>query len=187
MALIVETGLGVADADSYNTLAQLEQIAADRGWIDWINELVAAKKEAAAREAALYLDTISRYKGRRLKANQGLEFPREGLVDWDGTPITGLPSRVRRAHALLARRALAAPLYSDLDRGGRIASESVAGAVSISYFQDAPSGLVFREAMQLLAPFVRDDRLLAVPGALAPIDPATETFRIGQFDGRDGE
>ena len=187
MPLIVETGTGVTDADSYNTLPQLAQIASDRGWQDWLDEPDAAKREAAAREAALYLDTISRYKGRRLTPDQGLEFPRDGLVDWDGTPIVGLPARVRRAHALLARRALGAPLYSDLDRGGRIASESVAGAVSVSYFQDAPAGLVFREAMQLLAPFVRDDRLLAATQPLPPIDPEAETFRIGQFDGRDGQ
>lgn len=183
MTLIVQTASGLSTADSYQTLLELDAYAEARGWADWLSA-DDEKKEAAAREATIYLDTIARYKGVRVNADQSTEFPRADLVDWSGYTITGVPGRVKRAHSLLAYRALSEGLYVDLDRGGAIASESV-GPVSVSYRGDAPIGKMFREAMQLLAQYVRDPTELHMPypGGTSK----GETFAVGMHDGGESD
>lgn len=183
MALIVQTNAGLSTADSYQSIVELDAYAEARGWADWVSA-DDERKEAAAREATIYLDTVARYKGVRLTADQSTEFPREGLVDWSGYTIAGVPGRVKRAHSLLALRALNEGLYVDLDRGGQIVSESVAG-ISVSYRPDAPIGKTFREAMQLLSQYVRDvmDLDMPHPGGVSG-DPI---FSIGMHDGEGGQ
>lgn len=180
MALIVQNDTGtVALADSYQSLAELTAYATARGWTAWLSATV-DKTEQAAREATLYLDTVVRYKGAQLTAGQATEWPREGVSDWSSRDVTGIPSRIKRAHSLLAFRALSESLYVDLDRGGRIASESVSG-VSVSYFADAPEGKAFREAMALIEPFVREKNALFVGNATP--EPEAGMFSIGMHDG----
>ena len=181
MTLIVQTAAGLSTADSYQSLAEMEAYAEARGWADWLAAGEDAQ-EAAAREATLYIDTITRYRGIRLNADQSTEFPREGLSDWSGYTITGVPARVKRAHSLLALRALGEGLYVDLDRGGQVVAESVAG-ISVSYRPDAPIGKTFREAMQLLAQYVRGPADLYMPhGGDAAADGM---FSVGMHDGED--
>lgn len=182
MALIVQTADGLSTADSYQTLAEMDAYAEARGWADWVDADDDAK-EAAAREATLYLDTIARYRGVRLNADQSTEFPRTGLTDWSGYAVTGVPFKVKRAHSLLALRALGEGLYVDLDRGGKVIGESVAG-ISVSYAADAPIGKTFREAMQLLAQYVQSGDLYMPLGAEPAVDGM---FRIGIHDGPDAE
>lgn len=181
MALTVEDGTGLSVADSYVALTYADAYAEARAWADW-EAAGDDEKESALRQAAVYIDTIARYKGVRLKADQEREFPRSGLTDWSSYPVTGLPKRVRDAAVELARKALTESLYVDLDRGGQVASESV-GPVSVSYFNGAPVGKMFRAAMQLLEPYVRDKSALYVSGA--PASASGENFALGMHDGSD--
>lgn len=156
MTLSVQDDAGsVSGADAYVSQGAFETHAESRNRVltSYTDEAI----EAAIRAATQYIDTISRYKGVRGSSAQTTEFPRTGLVDWSGYEVTGLPQRVKDATCELAWASLSSGenLYVDLDRGGRVASESV-GPISVSYFSDAPAGKLYRGAMALLKPFTRD-------------------------------
>lgn len=154
MVLVVEDGTGKADAASYVDAAGLAAYAAANGYD--LGTADTARQEQALRKATRYLDTFRRYKGQRLVASQRLEFPRSGLSDWSGLVVEGVPARVMDACCELAVANLAGvSLYQNLDRGGAIRSESV-GPISVTYADGAPAGMVFAEAENLVAPFVRD-------------------------------
>jgi hypothetical protein len=156
MTLAAQNDAGaVADADSYLSQAAFETYSENRNRV--LSAFSDEAIEAALRAATQYIDTISRWRGTRLGAGQSTEFPRAGLADWSSYAVTGVPKRVKDACAELAWASLAAgeELYVDLDRGGRVASESV-GPISVSYFADAPAGKSYRAAMQLLKQYMRD-------------------------------
>lgn len=156
MALIVQDDAGsVAGADAYVALTAFDSFAEKRNRD--VSPYSDEAKEAAIRAATQYIDTVSRYKGIRGSSGQTTEFPRTGLVDWSGWAADGVPARVKDACCELTWASLSSgeDLYVDLDRGGRVASESV-GPISVSYFADAAAGKVYRSAMNLLKPFVRD-------------------------------
>lgn len=154
MALIVEDGTGKADADSYVSLAAFKAYCDGRGYS--YGTTSDAVLEQKLRLATDYVDTIFRYKGVRLIASQAREFPRTSLIDFSGYEVTGLPPRVVRATCELAFKGITEDLYVDLDRGGRVTSESV-GPISVSYAPDAPAGKMFRFAENLLKPYIRGD------------------------------
>lgn len=155
MSLTVEDGSKVAGADSYGSLAAFKTWADGRGR-DY-SAHADAVIEAKLRLAYDYINTVRRFKGyiAQNSAQTGA-FPREGLTDWDGRTVTGVPQRVVWANFELAWAQLEGgeDLYQNLDRGGRVASESV-GPISTSYFADAPAGKTFMAAMKLLDPYAR--------------------------------
>jgi hypothetical protein len=160
MALIIEDGTGLADADAYISVVDFKAYCDGRGMS------YAGKSdtdiEISLRKAAAYIDTVKRYKGSRISASQALEFPRSGLSDFGGLTITGVPKRVKDASAELAFKAFDTDLHKDLDRGGKVVSESV-GPISVTYANDAPVGKMFTSAMRLLEPFFRDSGDLGRP------------------------
>lgn len=155
MALIVEDGTGKSDAESYVSVAEF------KGFCDGWGYSYAGKTdteiEQKLRQATAYVDTKFRYKGVRTLAAQALEFPRSGCVDWSGLEATGVPGRVKRATNELAFKAFSGNLSEDLDRGGRVKSESV-GPISTTYADDAPAGRVFMQAKGFLDPYIRDPK-----------------------------
>lgn len=155
MALIVEDGTGKADADSYGSLADFKTWADGRGRV-YTAIYADAQIEAALRDGFQYINTARRYKAITLTSTQAGEFPRDGLTDWNGRTVTGVPQRVIWANFELAWAKLTsgADLFQDQERGGRVASESV-GPISVSYFADAPSQKTFTAAMKLLDPYAR--------------------------------
>lgn len=159
MSLTVENGTGLADADAYISLADWKSWADGRGrsYADHDDAAI----EAAIREGFQYVNTVQRYKAMTLTAAQSGEFPREGLTDWNGRTVEGVPQRVVWANAELAYARLIGgeDLFQILDRGGRVASESV-GPISVSYFDDAPAGKTFLAAMKLLEPYAREKNQL---------------------------
>ena len=157
MALIVEDGTGLLDADAYVSVAQFKEWCGNRGY-RW-EEAEDFQIEEQLRLATGWIDTYQRYKGTRLKAEQTLEFPRDNLVDWSSHTILGVPHRVKQACCELAFKGLSEPLYVDQDRGGMTTSESV-GPISVSYSPDAPTGKVFTFAANLLKPYARDPKQL---------------------------
>lgn len=152
MAIVVENGTGMADAESYLSVAAFKDYCDKWGYA--YGTTTDAVIEQKLRQATNFIDTIFRYKGTRLLASQALEYPRDGLTDWSGFDITGVPQRVAKATAELAFKALTESLYTDLDRGGMVTSESV-GPLSVSYADGAPVGKVYRFAENLLKPYIR--------------------------------
>lgn len=166
MPLIVENGTGLTNADAYVSLAEFKEWSSNRGyrWEDAEDFAI----ENSIRLASGYIDTIGRYKGSRLVATQTLEFPRADLIDWSDYTVTGVPHRVKQACCELAYKGLSEPLYKDLDRGGRVTSESV-GPISVSYADNAPAGKVFMFAKNLLEPYLRDPDTLAYEPMATPV------------------
>lgn len=76
MAFVVETGAGIANANSYTSEEMLEEYADDRG----ITPAASDNVEAALIRATTYIDSYrARFPGyRRFGRAQGLEWPRIG-------------------------------------------------------------------------------------------------------------
>lgn len=153
MALTVEDGTGLTNADSYLSLAAFK--AQCDAWGYSYAGKTDPQLEVALRQASAYIDTKWRYKGNRLTAGQALEFPRSDLYDWSSYAVTGVPTRVKQAVAELAFKGLSASLHEDLDRGGMVTSEAV-GPIKVTYSDKAPAGKTFTAAQSFLAPYIRD-------------------------------
>lgn len=77
MTLIIEDGTGIVGAESYISVADAQSRAALFGWDFPTDETEA---EQVLRQGALYLEQYrNRYQGYKLKATQGLQFPRVGV------------------------------------------------------------------------------------------------------------
>lgn len=138
MALTVEDGTGVPEADSYLEIADIAAYATKRGLSFSTADAPAA--EAAARRAATWLDATyrDRLPGVRLAGRgQGLEWPRKAAVDSYGTelPSDEVPSEWIYAFCEVAVRELAQPgsLSPDVVIGRVKKSVSISGAVSVTY------------------------------------------------------
>ena len=138
MALTVETGAVVANAESYVTVAEADTYWSYRNNGTWAAAAPAAK-EAALREATQFLDGSYKWAGSLVSSAQKLLWPRVVGIDRSGREIssTSIPSAIKSAQCELALEALGGRLMASLERGGAVASESV-GALSVSYFQGAP-------------------------------------------------
>ena len=177
MSLVVEDGTGLAEADAYVSLAELKTYWLNRG-VDLTDTSEDDQLEAKVREATDYIDTIGRIKGGRATGTQALEFPRTQCLDWSGYEVTGLPARVKKACAELVYKALTTgqTLYADAARGGKVRSESV-GPISVTYADDAPTGTVFTQAMNLLAP------LMVGPGGSKKAVPVVSSSAVAASSG----
>lgn len=132
MALVVETGEGLPDAEAYISVADAEAYLASRGNTAW-GELSEPAKEASLRQGADYLAAMyaSRWCGHRTTDGQALDWPRTGH---DGVPVA-----LARANAELAARASLGPLMAD--EGAAVQSEKV-GPISVTYAGRGNTGAV---------------------------------------------
>jgi hypothetical protein len=88
-------------------------------------------KEAAIREATIYLETSYSWKGVIEIDTQALAWPREGVTDREGREVSGLPQRVIDACCELAVMKLSAALVTSRTEGE--VQALTAGSVSITY------------------------------------------------------
>lgn len=129
MALTVEDGTGLAEADAYASIATVDAYATARSLSAWTG--TDAVKEAAIREATVYLDTSYLWKGSIEVETQALAWPREGATDREGRAVDGLPARVVDACCELAVLKMSAGLVTSQSEAE---VESLqAGSVSITY------------------------------------------------------
>lgn len=164
--LIVEDGTGLATANTYVSLADVELYFEDRGITAWTG--TDALKEAALIRATFALDGLygTKWYGDRSSSTQALDWPRTNAWDKDGYGLTGVPYKVVYACCEAALLELTTPgaLTLAQSRGGMIKSESV-GPVAVSYFNNAPSGTVYASIKNHLERVVRgSSRLLFVRG-----------------------
>lgn len=123
MAIVVEDGTGLADAETYVSVSDCKAYLDARGRVSW-GQLAEAAQEASLRNAADYLDARygSRLQGYRLKTTQALYWPREGVefdnTVWDPAP---LPTPLIRACCeAAALSASGTDLFQPLERGGQV-------------------------------------------------------------------
>lgn len=158
MSLIVETGAGSPDSESYVSVADATTYHASRGNAAWAALATDALREQALRKATDYIAQQYRgkWKGYRSNTTQALDWPRRAVPIEDSAivnyiPFNSIPEEVKNACCELALRASAADLSPDLERA--TASESV-GSLSVTYVQGAPQNTVYRAIDQLLRPLL---------------------------------
>jgi hypothetical protein len=130
MALIVEDGSIVKDAEAYATVAEVAAYLVARGVTTW-GAMALPDQESSIRRATDYLVQTyrGRWKGARLRFDQALDWPRQGVTVDDSENIAGsgsmaylvpynvVPREVKNACAEMALRAAAGPLLDDLGQG----------------------------------------------------------------------
>lgn len=169
MALVVEDGTGLANADSYVSLTDAAAYATARG-LTWTG--TDAEKEVALRVATSFIDANyrGRFSGRRLRGYaQALEWPRSyaytALDPPEAIASDAVPREVVAATVEVASRERANPgsMSPDVTTSQIIKKVSVEGAVSVEYADPGGAydqGVVITSLDGILAPI-----LVAAAGA----------------------
>lgn len=143
MALTVEDGTGLANAESYASVSD-----ADTYWLNRPVSALAApwaaattgNKEASLRTATAYLDASYAFKGTIATDEQALQWPRVEVYNSRATELTDVvPTKVIQATIELAARALSGDLLPDTTRGGQVKCERV-DKIEVEYMDGAPAG-----------------------------------------------
>lgn len=136
--LIVETGAGLTNANSFASVAEADTYHEDRNNTSWA-EADNADKEAALIKATQYLvlTYYGMWSGERVNRLQSLPWPRFDAFDADGFdyPSTIVPEPLKNATAELALRVIDGDenLVVDVDTSGEITAESVkVGPIAVS-------------------------------------------------------
>lgn len=166
MGLVVEDGTGISGADSYNSISDLDAYMRRLGYADWPvsdseqeEEGILARKEAAARKAALYLDSkyALRFSGMPTSPDQGLAWPRSKAIDYYGREISehSIPQAIKNAHAEVARLAFTGTQLSPQTSAGPLLKRKKIDVLEWEYdidsYAEAP---VFGWVDQVLLPLL---------------------------------
>ena len=163
MALTIETGAGVPGADSYQSvadiLAYLQKF--DPEGYTAFNALASNTQEVAARNGAAFIDDRyrNRWKGQRSHENQGLAWPRAGVMDFDGFCLDAnvLPPNLLKAHAEATLRASEADLQPDVGVERGIVRERKKLDVlekEVEYAGSKPTAIRYTKIDRLLADLI---------------------------------
>jgi len=136
MTLVVENGTGLANAESYISVADATTFHEAQGELGW-GELYLEVMEQSLRRATAYMVGVYRLRwlGYPTSDTQALDWPRQQVCPRGAIPGSVLsndtiPVSVKNACASLAWRAANADLLADYGR--LTASESI-GPISVSY------------------------------------------------------
>lgn len=155
MALVVEDGTGLPNAEAYISVTNADAYLLARGNAAW-SALTTEAKEQALRNGADYMIGVygSRWKGARKTAEQALDWPRTGVVanGFDVADDT-VPAAVARANAELAVRASAGELLGD--QGAQVKQETV-GPISVTYADGARQATRYAAVDGILGAYLRD-------------------------------
>ncbi|MGL6147747.1 MAG: DnaT-like ssDNA-binding protein [Plesiomonas sp.] len=154
--LIVETGSGLANADSYITLIDARALAEKYG-LTLPDDDTAA--EVALRNGAAYVDMQeARFSGERATWTQALAWPRTNASTAYGSDIQSdsIPPQVLKSQVCAAAEYGSGTDVRATDDGKAIASEEVTGAVAVSYFNNGKTGttVTITKAIDALKPLM---------------------------------
>lgn len=164
MALIVEDGTGLANAESYCSVAEATAYHGNIGNAAWASLASDTVREQCLRKATMYM--LQRYRpkwaGWRKTSTQALDWPRYNVpikdapVLYGGSPSyyddASVPQTVKDACASLALRAATATLFADESR--TVSSETV-GPISVTYDAYSGQAVKYKEIDTMLAPYFR--------------------------------
>ena len=156
MSLVVETGVGLADADSFISLEGARAFAAKFGITLPADDTAA---EVALRQGCQYVELQQKcFSGSRLTTTQALSWPRTGATNVYSFEYADgyMPKQLGFAQVYAAAEYAAGTDVRATDDGKSIASEEVTGAVAVSYFNNGKTGgsVVITRAMDELAPLL---------------------------------
>ena len=173
MALIIETGVGIAGADSYGTRAAYIAFA-----LAWYGEVIADTDAAdpAMRRAAAYMSSLT-WKGTRTFARaQSLALPRTGMTDCEAIAVGNneIPLDAIYAQFELARAEASSPgvLNPSLSRATATVIREKVDVIEIEYDTDNLTGtiadarIIVTAAMDRLKCYITNPTGRALPGAM---------------------
>lgn len=155
MAIVIEDGSGLPNAEAYISVANADAYFLARGSAAWA-ALTTEAKEQALRNGADYMAGVygPRWKGSRKTAEQALDWPRTGVVaNGFAVPDDVVPAAVARANAELAVRASAGPLLGD--QGAAVKQETV-GPITVVYQDGAKQSTRYAAVDGMLGAYLRD-------------------------------
>lgn len=163
MSIIVETGAGVAGANSFVSLEDYEAYALALG--------VDSCAESDLIKSGAYLNSLdSQFAGMRVSRDQAMAWPRVGqdggylwLGGFEYLP-TEIPSALRQAQLILALEVQAGSDLFNPESRQVVIRESVAGAVDVSYSDKAGAMGLRQSGAEPLLRF-----LMAAPGYGIPL------------------
>ena len=132
--LIIEDGSLPEDANAYFDVAYLKKYCKLHG-----SNAFEGKTDEEIEQCIIkntqYVNSIYNWKGERYDDKQSMAFPRENIVV-DGVRCCGIPKCLKSAicEACIIGTASGSLFRVDNEKG-EVASESVGGAISLSYFQ----------------------------------------------------
>jgi len=153
VTLVVETGGGLSNAESYASVADLDACAVAHGSPATWSAAGAEAKEAALRYATAWLDGRYEWDGSILSTAQALGWPRSGASDPDGRELSGIPARLVRLTCQAALYHLEESLAAPLPRGGAVKREKV-GPLEVEYADGAPASRGFHYLDDLADPLL---------------------------------
>lgn len=160
MALVHETGAGLANAESYISVADADARQTALGNTNW-GDLTTDEKEQALRRATSFMEQAyrTRWVGQRLSIEQALSWPRYDVcVDGFYVESTTVPVDVANACADLALKAAAADLNADLTRS--VVRKKI-GPLETEYDRNSPQSIRYRAVDMALAPYLKGSSAMA--------------------------
>lgn len=145
MSIVVEDGTGLANANSYVSVADADAYHSARGNSAWTESSTSPDqgKTAALIRATTFIDGHyrGRWPGTPLNGrDQALAWPRENATDAEGNDVASdeVPREIIATTCEAALRELQSPgsLQPDLERGGAI-RRLKAGSVEVEYADNA--------------------------------------------------
>jgi len=134
MALIIEDGSIVANADSYVTVAEFRAYATKRG----VTTLPVddADCEPLLIRAMDYLATLEdRFKGCRVSADQMLSWPRKNVYIFGNLyPYTSIPPQLKAGQCILAMAAMTIELQPTVDPSNANIKRDKTGPLETEFF-----------------------------------------------------
>ena len=156
MALVVETGVGLAAADSFISLEGARAFAAKYGVTLPADDTAA---EVALRQGCQYVELQQKcFSGSRLTSTQALSWPRTGATNAYGAEYADgdMPVQLGYSQVYAAAEYAAGKDVRASDDGLSVASKEVTGAVAVSYFNNGKTGkaITITKSLDALAPLM---------------------------------
>jgi len=183
MALVVEDGTGLSNANAYVAVADVDSYASAINYTAWAS-LNTAQKEAAIIAATTYIDANFMFTGARVKATQALSWPRTGVTDryeQISIPSNIVPNAVKRVCMDLAIKSSdGTVLLEDQAHGGAVKSEQV-GPLKVEYKDSAPAATLYAVS-GLLKGLLRPTNSTYGLNVVGAGNNADQYFTEGQFE-----
>lgn len=160
MSIIVETGAGLPNAQSYMSTDEADIYHASRGLGLWENMTVPEKEMCLVRATDFLTQKYRlRWKGYRHTLSQRLDWPRNSVVIGDNVsvyasatlPYDNVPEEVKNACAELALRASISGLSEDLSP--RVIQETI-GPITIKYDTNSSPTVSYTQVGDILKPLL---------------------------------
>lgn len=156
MAITVEDGTGLSNADALISVAYADSYHATRGNSTWTGD--DADKEKAIVRATFYLTDSFMWDGDKINGrDQALAFPRYGLVDEEGYAVENdaVPDEIQRACAELALRELVTPgtLTPDFIPADGVKREKI-GQIEVEYISSRTDAGSQRPEISIIGPLI---------------------------------